>query len=173
MSCSAKASTICWVVHAAVGWSVTLKCSTSRRRCSNTMNTNSIFKVIVGTVKKFNRNHLTEVIAQERLPSLAGRPRQSSEDSGDSTFGNLDAEHCQLAVSPECAPERVGGNHPLDRVSNLDGRRGSPAMASVHPRPPSPEPAKPFALPADDRVGADVNQGSAPAGPQQGQPHPE
>jgi hypothetical protein len=61
----------------------------------------------------------------------------------------------------------------FDQASNLDGRRGSPAMALVHPRPPSPEPAKSFALPADDRVGADVNQGSAPAGPQQGQPHPE
>jgi hypothetical protein len=33
---------------------------------------------------------LTEVIAHERLPSLAGRPRQSPEDSRDSTFGNLD-----------------------------------------------------------------------------------
>jgi hypothetical protein len=47
-------------------------------------------QVMVGTVKKFNRNHLTEVIAQERLPSLARRPRQSPEDSRDSTFGNLD-----------------------------------------------------------------------------------
>jgi hypothetical protein len=35
-------------------------------------------------------------------------------------------------------------------------------MARVHFRPPSPEPAKPLALPADDRVGSDVYQGSAP-----------
>ena len=47
------------------------------------MNTNKTLKVIVGTVKKFNRNHLTEVIVQEGLPRLAGRPRQSPEDSGD------------------------------------------------------------------------------------------
>ena len=66
-----------------------------------------------------------------------------------------------------------GGNHPFDEASNLDGRRGSAAMALVHPRPPGPEPAKPFALPADDRVGSDVHQGSAPASPQQGHPHPE
>ena len=123
--------------------------------------------------EEVNRNHLTEVIAQERLPGLAGRPRQSPEDSRDSTFGDLDAEHLQLAVNPGCAPERIGRNHPLDQASNLDGYRGSAAMALVHPRPPSPEPAKPFALPADDRVGSDANQGSAPAGPQQGQPHPE
>jgi hypothetical protein len=54
------------------------------------MNTNRTFKVMVGTVKKFNRNHLTEAIAEERL---AGRPRQSPEDSGDSAFGDHDAEH--------------------------------------------------------------------------------
>ena len=33
-------------VQAAVGWSVTLKCSTSRRLCSNTMNTNRTLRVI-------------------------------------------------------------------------------------------------------------------------------
>ena len=47
-----EASIICWEVQAAVGWSVTLKCNTWRRRCSITMNTNSNFNVIVGTVKK-------------------------------------------------------------------------------------------------------------------------
>ena len=87
------------------------------------MNTNRTFKVIGGTVKKFNRNHLTKVIAQERLPGLAGRPRQSPENSGDSTFGDLDAEHLQHAVNPGCAPERIGRNHPLDR------RRISTAIA--------------------------------------------
>jgi hypothetical protein len=34
-----------------------------------------------GQGEEVDRNHLTEVIAQERLPSLAGRPRQSPEDS--------------------------------------------------------------------------------------------
>jgi len=47
-----KASTICREVQAKVGCSVTWKCSTSRRRCSNTRNTNSTFMVAVGTVKK-------------------------------------------------------------------------------------------------------------------------
>jgi hypothetical protein len=88
--------------------------------------------------EEVKRNHLTEVIAQERLPSLAGRPRQSSEDSRDSAFGDHDAEPCQLAVNPGCAPERVGGNHPLDQVSNLEGRRESPAMALVHPSTAEP-----------------------------------
>ena len=51
----AKASMICWDVQAAEGCSVTLKCSTSRRRCSSTTNTNSTFIVIVGTVKSPSR----------------------------------------------------------------------------------------------------------------------
>jgi len=126
-----------------------------------------------GHGEEVHRNHLSEVIVQKRFPGLAGRPRQSPEDSGDSTFGDLDAEHLQLAVNPGCAPERIGRNHPLDQASNVDGDRGSAAMALVHPRSPSPEPAKPFALPADDRVGSDVHEGSAPASPQQGHPHPE
>jgi hypothetical protein len=57
-----------------------------------------------GHGEEFNRNHLAEVIVQERLPGLAGRPRQFSEDSGDGPFGDLDAEHLQLAVNPRCAP---------------------------------------------------------------------
>jgi hypothetical protein len=91
-----------------------------------------------GHGKEINRNHLTEVIVQEDLPRLAGRPRQSQEDSGDSAFGDLDAKHLQLAVNPGCAPERVGGNHPFDEASNLEGRRGSAAMARVHFRTAEP-----------------------------------
>jgi hypothetical protein len=67
--------------------------------------------------EEVNRNHLTEVIVQKRLPGLAEGP---------------------------------------------DGA-GSPSTAE-------PRPAKLLALPADDRVGSDVNQGSAPASPQQGHP---
>jgi hypothetical protein len=43
-----KQPTLSPQVHAAVGCSVTLKCSTSRRRCSRTMNTNSTLMVTVG-----------------------------------------------------------------------------------------------------------------------------
>src|SRR5215471_6764986 len=100
----AKASTICWDVQAAEGCSVTWKCSTSRRRCSNTRNTNSTFIVIVGTVKKSIGDHLTKVVVQECLPGLAGSLRQLPEKSGDSPFRDLDAEHLQLAVNPRSAP---------------------------------------------------------------------
>jgi len=43
---------ICCATQAEVGCSVTLKWSTSRRRCSSTKNTNSTLSRMVGTVKK-------------------------------------------------------------------------------------------------------------------------
>jgi hypothetical protein len=79
-----------------------------------------------GHSEEVNRNHLTEVIAQERLPGRAGRPRQSPEDSGDSAFGNLDAEHFQRAMNPGCAPQGVGGNHPFDETSISTAVAGRP-----------------------------------------------
>ena len=45
-----------------------------------------------GYGEEVNRNHLPEVIVQERLPGLAGRPRQFSENAGDGPFGNVDSE---------------------------------------------------------------------------------
>ena len=43
---------ICCAVHSAVGCSVTLKCSTRRRSCASTTNTNNTLNCSVGTVKK-------------------------------------------------------------------------------------------------------------------------
>ena len=67
----------------------------------------------MGTGEEVNRNHLSEVIVQERLPGLAGRPRQSPEDSGDSTFGDLDAE--QVSAGVETCHCFLSGNLSLDR----------------------------------------------------------
>ena len=49
---SGKASTICWVVQAAVGCSVTLKWRTRRRSWASTTKTNRTRKRAVGTVKE-------------------------------------------------------------------------------------------------------------------------
>jgi len=47
-----NASTICRAVHFAVGFSVTLKCTTRRLSCIRTINTYKTRKVAVATVKK-------------------------------------------------------------------------------------------------------------------------
>jgi hypothetical protein len=73
-------------------------------------------------------------------------------------FGNLDAEHCQLAMNPGCTPQRVAASiHSMkSRISTAEPRTcGTVRAASGRPC----------------RLGR--KPGSAPASPQQGQPHPE
>src|SRR5436853_430028 len=55
----------------------------------------------------------------------------------------------------------------------IDTSCRSAAPSSVHPGEACPELAKALPLPADDRVGLYVDQGRAPAIPDQGQPNPE
>ena len=63
--------------------------------------------------------------------------------------------------------------HPFDQPTYLGSSRRSTAWSSVHSGEACPEFAKALPLPADDRVGLHVNQGSAPAVPDQGQPNSE
>ena len=57
-----------------------------------------------GYGEEVHGNHLADMIVQECLPGLAGRPWPLPENAGDGALGNLDAEHLQLAVNPRCAP---------------------------------------------------------------------
>src|SRR5215471_2353313 len=110
------------------------------------MNTNGTFIVIVGTVKKSVETILTNVVVQECLPCLAGPSRQLP-PPGDGPFGDIDAQHLQLAVNPRCV--RLAAAIPSIR------RRISTGSL----RKTCPEPAKPLAPPADGGVGSDVDQG--------------
>src|SRR5262249_25619616 len=101
---SAKASTICWEVQSAVGCSVTLKCSTCRRRCSSTRNTKQYPHGDRGHCKEIDRHHLADVVAKKSLPGLAGWPRQPSEDAGDGPLRDLDAQHLEFSVKPWRTP---------------------------------------------------------------------
>src|SRR5262249_57615699 len=86
---SAKVSTICWEVQSAVGCSVTLKCSTCRRRCSSTRNTNSTLIGDRGHGKEIDRHHLADVVAKKSLPGLVGWPRPLAEDAADGPLRHL------------------------------------------------------------------------------------
>src|SRR5438034_641459 len=170
---SAKASMICWDVQAAVGCSVTLKCSTSRRRCSSTMNTNSTRIVIVGTVKKSIDTKLADVVVKERFPGLSRWPPEGPEDSGDRALGDPDAEHLQFSVEPGRTPQRIGRHHALNESAYLDGGRRSAAAPAIHPGQMRPELPEALPLPPDDRVGLNVQQRSAPGAPNARQTDPE
>jgi hypothetical protein len=70
-----------------------------------------------------------------------------------------------LLVNSRRAPQRIGSHHPPDQPTNLDSSRRSAASPAVHPGEACPELPKALPLPADDRVGLYVDQGSAPAVP--------
>src|SRR5262245_7386772 len=105
------------------------------------------------------------MIVKERSPGLAGRPRQLSENAGDCAFGDLDSEHLQLTVNSRRSPQRIGRSHPFNQAANLDSHSRPAASALVHLGQPRPEPTKALALPADDRISLDIDQGSAPTTP--------
>src|SRR5215469_9551097 len=142
---SSKASTICSAVQAAVGCSVTLKCSTWRRRCSSTMNTNNTFKVSVGTVKKLI-DHLTQVIVKKGLPRLTGWLGKPAQNARDGALGDGDAQHLQFAMNPWRTPQWIGHHHSRDQLANLQGRSGPASSPAMRVAQSGPKPAKPFAL---------------------------
>jgi hypothetical protein len=123
--------------------------------------------VTVGIVKKSIRHQFAEMVVKKRLPRPARLPAECSENSRDRAPRDLDAEHLQLAMNSRRPPQRIGSHYPLDQSANLDsGRRPAPSPA-VHPGEACPELAKALPLPPDDRLGLYVDQGAAPAVPDQ------
>jgi hypothetical protein len=110
---------------------------------------------------------------KKRLPCLSRWPAKRSENAGDRALGDLDAEHLQFAMNSRRTPKRIDSHHPRDQPANLDSGRRSAASLTVHPGHARPKLAEALSLPADDRVRPHVDQGSAPAVPDKGQPNPE
>ena len=123
--------------------------------------------------KEVDRHQLADVVVKKRLPRLSRWSAECSENSGDGTLGDFDAEHLQFSVNSRRTPQRIGSHHPFDQPTYLDTSCRSAASPAVHPGEACPELAKALPLPADDRVWLYVNQGRAPAIPDQGQPNPE
>jgi len=101
--------------------------------------------------KEVDRHQLADVVVKKRLPRLSRRPAECSENSGNGTLGDFDAEHHQFAVNSRPTPQRIGRHHPFDQPAYLGSSRRSAASSSVHPGEACPELAKALPLPADDR----------------------
>jgi hypothetical protein len=91
---------------------------------------------------------LADVVVKKRLPRLSRWPAECSENSGDGTLGDFDAEHLQFSVNSRRTPQRIGIHHPFDQPTYLGSSR-RPAAWSVHPGEACPELAKALPLPAD------------------------
>ena len=70
-----------------------------------------------------------------------------------------------------CSPERVGGCHATNEVTDLPGERRStvPTTAAL----PPPVEAEALAVPANHGLGLDDHESGAPIGPEPREPHPE
>jgi hypothetical protein len=112
-----------------------------------------------------------DVVREEGLPGLRGRPSPPRHDPSDRALRDCEAQLEKLAVDPGGIPERVGARHLLDQDPELRANRRAswPSM----PRLPGPPGAKALAMPADDGRGLYQEQSLAPARPAAGKLNPE
>src|SRR5215468_12145725 len=138
-----------------------LKCNTRRRSCANTRNTYSVWKRIVGTVKKSTETNVLAV--EEGAPSLRRRSALPDHVFGHTGLADGDAQFEQLTMDVGRAPQRVGAAHLPDQIADFAGDRRSTWFAAAHF--PGPEQAKALAMPRDDGLRPDDGQGRAPVLP--------
>jgi hypothetical protein len=136
------------------------------------MNTNNTFRVSVGT-EEIDRDHLTQVIVKKGLPRLTGWPGKPAQNARDGALGDGDAQHLQFAMNPWRTPQWIGHHHSRDQLANRQGRSGPASLSAMRVAQVGPKPAKPFALPAGDRVRLNIDQRIAPTGPPAAQGDPE
>jgi len=89
----------------------------------------------------------------------------------DCGLADLDAQLEELSVDSRRAPQWVDRRHLADQLTHFSrhSRPTWPAVAIL----PSPVEAEAFAVPADDRLGLDDEQGSTPVGPEAAEDIPE
>src|SRR5882762_6042958 len=96
--------------------------------------------------------NVRRVVAQERLPSLAGRPASLDHVLGDARLRDVKPELEQFAVDAWRAPKRIFDAHPLDQYAQLRVDLRSPSLWA---RPPTPVVAKAGPVPTHERLGLD------------------
>jgi len=118
-----------------------------------------------GHGEEIDRDHLTQVVVKKGLPCLTGWPGKLSQNARYRSLGNLDAQHFQLAVDARRTPQRIGNQHALDQLANLQGRSWSASSWAMRVAQSGPRPAESFALPMGDGVRLDIEKRTAPTGP--------
>lgn len=125
-----------------------------------------------GYREEIDRCQRADVVVEEGAPGLGGRlPRLGRHEAGHASLADVDAELGQLSVKPRRAPFHVGFGSLADESSGLLGDAVIGRAAGV--RVPSPEKAKPGAVPADHGVWLDDYQDIGPARPDAGKDQPE
>jgi len=126
----------------------------------------------VGDREEIARPAVGDVVAQARRPRLPARARRAvaAQLGLARALRHADAQLAQCAAAPRGTPARVLGRQPPDQGDGLrrEGR-------AVRPRVRSPPPARPEpgAVPAQQGLGPDEEQGRAPGADPAGAQHQE
>jgi len=116
-------------------------------------------------------DHFT-MVSEEGEPvfgSIAASP-QALQISGDSAFGDLEAELQKFSMDLRCSPVRILSRHAANESPNLLAHLGS---AATRPRSPTPVKAKARPMPPDHRVRFHNDQNIRPSRPYVPQRGPE
>jgi hypothetical protein len=114
------------------------------------------------------------VIAEKRRPALsrARIPWSSAHPPQDGSFGDLEAEHPELAMNPRRTPRGVLGHHAEDDLAEFLAYTFSADDGAGAGEPPPIE-LEAGSVPADDRLRLDNHQRLLSAGPEPPQQNPE
>ena len=162
---------ICWAVHAAVGYPVTLTCRILASIMGQHHEDKEHPKRERRDHEEVDRDELADVIRQKRTPGLGRRGPTTHHVVPDRGFGDRDTEFQQLAVDARGALARVGVAHLADE--HLNGARDAWPTGSARPTLPAPIAPKPSSMPPENGVGLDDDERSPPSGPQVTEPRPE
>ena len=122
-----------------------------------------------GHREKIDRDHLPQVIVQERFPVLGRGMRRSADHVfGDGSLGQREAQLEQLAVDAGCAPLRIGPTHVPNERNGV--RRHGLSASFCTAALPFPEEAKTLPMPADDGIGLHELEPEPPSAPGTGKP---
>src|SRR5262245_15240084 len=162
----------CRAVHSAVGYSVTLKCTSRRRPWLSTTSTNRTRKVAVGTVKKSSAIRSGAWFFRKRAPRLRRRPPRPEDEHvlRNRRLRDRHAQLQQLPMDPWRTPQRIGVAHPSNQVAEFCTDHGPTASAPTLPRPVASEP---LPVPADHGRWPHHTQRVLPVLPEPRQHHPE
>jgi len=124
-----------------------------------------------GHREEIEGDQASDVVVEERPPSLRRQGAPLRHEPGDGALGHVDAELQELTMDSRGAPERIRRGHSPDQGFDLgvDGR----ATASRPGGEPGPVLAEAAPLPPQDSVGRHNQEGLLPLAPNLGQPDPE
>ena len=117
-----------------------------------------------GHREKIGRNHLSEVVAQESGPGLAGTTTWLADHVfANGSLGNWDTQLEQFAMNAGRAPQGVSVGHVPNQINGLRGNAFPAGPAG--PTLPFPEEPKTPPMPVDDGLGLDQSDRLPPPTP--------